>query len=111
MLFPFFVCGKYSLEIYLFHQRLMEIANGDKGAPIRNFLATKLHINAFSGGYYFLIAIVSIALAAALHELIVLVTRLITKNTKKKQPEESVQSSEKEKVDSNPIPETKEATV
>lgn len=114
LLFPFFVCGKYSLEIYLFHQRLMEIANGDKGAPIRNFLATKLHINAFSGGYYFLIAIVSIALAAALHELIALVTRLITKNTKKKQPkksEEAVQATAEEKVDSNPIPETKEATV
>ena len=114
LLFPFFVCGKYSLEIYLFHQRLMEIANGDKGAPIRNFLATKLHINAFSGGYYFLIAIVSIALAAALHELIALVIRLITKNTKKKQPkksEEAVQATAEKKVDSNIVPEVKEATV
>ena len=114
LLFPFFVCGKYSLEIYLFHQRLMEIANGDKGAPIRNFLATKLHINAFSGGYYFLIAIVSIALAAALHELIALVIRLITKNGKKKQPkesEEAVQATVEEKVESNIVPEAKEATV
>lgn len=87
ILIPFYVCGRYSLEIYLFHQRLIEIANGDKGEGIRNFLSSTLHINAFSGTYYFVIALVSIALAAALHELIALVTRWIKKgNGKKKEP-------------------------
>lgn len=79
IMIPFYICGKYSLEIYLFHQRIMEIMNGDKGAGIRDFLTAKLHINAFSGGYYFLVALISIALAAALHELIALVTKLIKK--------------------------------
>ena len=113
LLFPFYICGKYSLEIYLFHQRLMDIVNGDKGAAIRNFLSAKLHIGAFSGWYYFLIAIVSIALAAALHELIALVTRLITKNGKKKQEhiEESVQTTSQEAIDSNTEPTVKEVTV
>ena len=114
LLFPFFICGKYSLEIYLFHQRLMEIANGDKGVAIRNFLATKLHINAFSAWYYFLIAIVSIALAAVLHELIALVTRWITKNGRKKEQavaEGSEQTTHEEAVNDHTVTETKEATV
>lgn len=87
IMLPFYICGRYSLEIYLFHQRLMEIANGDKGVGIRNFLSANLHINAFSGTYYFLIAIVSIILAAALHELIALVTRWIKKGSKQKKEE------------------------
>ena len=61
-----------------------------------------------------MIAIVSIALAAALHELIALVIRLITRNGKKKQPkksEEAVQATAEKKVDSNIVPEAKEATV
>ena len=114
LLFPFYICGKYSLEIYLFHQRIMEIANGDKGAPIRNFLATKWHINAFSPGYYFLIGIVSIILAAALHELIALVTRLIRGGGKKKKQiatEKSDQINAEEAVKETATPATKEVTV
>lgn len=85
-LFLFWCCGRYSLEIYLFHQRIMDICNGDKGVKIRELLQTNYHIIPFSQEYYLLIAVVSIIAAAALHELIALVTRLI-KLRKKKEPE------------------------
>lgn len=100
LMFPFYVCGKYSLEIYLFHQRLIDVMNNEKGVALRELLSSKLHIKVFSGGYYFLIALASIVLAAALHELIALVTRWITKNGKKKQKaiEETVQKTSKEAV-------------
>lgn len=92
ILYPFRFCGKYSLEIYLFHQRLMEIMNGDKGEAMRSALAQKLHINAFSGTYYFVIALVSIIFAAALHELIALVIRLIDRKKTKPEKAEATES-------------------
>ena len=79
LLFPFYVCGRYSLEIYLIHQRLMEILNGEALTAFRNQMFSQFHTD----GYYFLLAVVSIALAAALHELIALVTRLLKKIGKK----------------------------
>ena len=89
LLFPFYVCGRYSLEIYLFHQRLMELFSGDKGAPLLKIL-NDMGIATYSKGYYWIMALLSIALAAGLHELIALVTRLIKKG-KKKAPTESAQ--------------------
>ena len=82
LLFPFYVCGKYSLEIYLFHQRIMEIMNGDKLTAFRDSVFSALHIGVFSPWYYFIISLVSILLAAVLHELIALVIGLITKKKK-----------------------------
>ena len=79
ILFPFYVCGRYSLEIYLFHQRLMEIVNSEAATEFRNQMFARFG----TWGYYFLIALVSVALAAALHELIALATRLIKKSGKK----------------------------
>ena len=80
ILFPFYICGKYSLEIYLFHQRLMEIVNSDAATALRNNMYAKLGAR----GYYFLLALASVALAAALHELIALVQRLIRQQEDKK---------------------------
>ena len=77
LLFPFYVCGKYSLEIYLLHQRLMEWFKSDQGASMTGLL-NKLGIGTFSKEYYFILAVLSILLAAALHELVALVIRLIT---------------------------------
>ena len=84
LLFPFYVCGRYSLEIYLFHQRLMEILNSESMTAFRNQLFARFH----TGGYYFLLALVSVALGAALHELIALVIRLIKKVGKKSEGSE-----------------------
>lgn len=75
LLFPFYVCGKYSLEIYLFHQRLMEILNGDSAAALRNGIVGRIG----GRGYYWLIALASVLLAAALHELIALIMKLFKK--------------------------------
>ena len=71
LLIPFYICGRYSLEIYLFHQRLMEYMNSDAMMTVR----TKIIGGVGTGGYYFLLIIASIALAAALHELIALATK------------------------------------
>ena len=79
LLFPFYVCGRYSLEIYLFHQRLMEIMGGDKAAAFRDNVLAALNIRLNSKEYYFVIALVSVALAALLHELIALVMKLLKK--------------------------------
>ncbi len=81
--FPFYICGRYSLEIYLIHQRLMNIVNGESAAQLRNGIINKLGL----GGYYFLIALATVALAALLHELIALITNLIKKAGNKKDPE------------------------
>ena len=78
---PFYICGRYSLEIYLIHQRLMNIFNGESATKLREGITSKVG----SGGYYFVIALATIALAAALHELIALVTRLIKGKGKKKE--------------------------
>lgn len=82
--FPFYICGRYSLEIYLIHQRLMNILNGDSAANLRNGIIS----NVGNGGYYFLIALMTVALAAALHELIALVIKLINGKGKKEKSEE-----------------------
>lgn len=81
--FPFYICGRYSLEIYLIHQRLMTIVNGEGFISMRTEIIAKLGV----GGYYFLIAVVTVAIAAILHELISLVINLIKKIGKKKKPE------------------------
>lgn len=75
ILFPFEFCGNYSLEIYLIHQRLMEIMNADFAASLRGTLMGSLT----GRWYYFLLGIVSILMAALLHELIAFVTNLIRK--------------------------------
>ena len=87
ILFPFYICGRYSLEIYLFHQRLMEIVNSEVATALRNSMYARFG----TWGYYFLLALASVALAAALHELIALVQRLIRqqKDKKKKVAEET----------------------
>ncbi|MBQ3265375.1 MAG: acyltransferase [Ruminococcus sp.] len=82
LLLPFYICGKYSLEIYLFHQRIMEMMNGDRLTAFRDTVFSTLHVRVYSKWYYFIIALVSIALAAALHELITAVMKLFTKKRK-----------------------------
>lgn len=97
LLFPFYVCGKYSLEIYLFHQRILEMMNGDKLTAFRDSVFSALHIGVYSKWYYFIISLVSILLAAILHELIALVIGLITKKKKpvpKDEPEKSTAKAE-----------------
>ena len=94
LLIPFYICGKYSLEIYLFHQRLMEFCQNEKGAFLVKIL-NDMGIVTFSKGYYLIMALLSIILAAFLHELIALVTRLLTGKKKKKpalneEPEKTV---------------------
>ncbi|MBQ3284718.1 MAG: acyltransferase [Ruminococcus sp.] len=96
LLFPFYVCGRYSLEIYLFHQRILEFVAGDKGTSVMK-LINDIGINTYSKEYYFLLALLSILLAAALHELIALVIRLITgKKTKKPEPVSEQKTETKE---------------
>ena len=89
--FPFYICGRYSLEIYLIHQRLMSIVNGESAAQLRNAVTSKIGF----GGYYFVIALATVALAAALHELVALVTRLIQGKGRKK-PEKGDKTTEAE---------------
>lgn len=96
---PFYICGRYSLEIYLIHQRLMTIVNGDSAVQLRNVVISKVGL----GGYYFAIALATVAIAAALHELVALVTRLIRGKGRKK-PENTEEKKEAEAAD-------KEATV
>lgn len=93
LLFPFYVCGRYSLEIYLFHQRLLEFVKGDKGAFVMKMI-NDIGIRTYSKEYYFLLALLSILLAAALHELIALVIRLITGKKKKKPADTAEQKAE-----------------
>lgn len=81
-LFPFYVFGRYSLEVYLFHQRLMEIF--EKRQSLQAILS-QLGVNTFSKEYYFVLALLSLALGAALHELIALVIKLFKSDTKKKE--------------------------
>ena len=73
LLFPFYICGRYSLEIYLIHQRLMEIMNSDALTGLRSAVKTQVGNNA----YHLLLALATVVFAAALHELIALVIRLI----------------------------------
>lgn len=86
--FPFYICGRYSLEIYLIHQRLMNIVNGEGFSELRNTVISKLG----AGWYYFLIALATVILSAALHELIDFIVKLIkkgsTKNREDNKPEE-----------------------
>ena len=79
LLLPLYICGRYSLEIYLFHQRLMELLNSEICADIRNSIMGAVGWER----YYLLIAIASIALAAILHELIAAVIKLINRGKKK----------------------------
>lgn len=88
LLIPFYVCGKYSLEIYLVHQRLMEIMNSDASAELRGRLFAQLG----TWGYYFLIALASVMLAAALHELIALVTKIIKRSGEKPEAKETIKA-------------------
>ena len=72
LLAPFWICGRYSLEIYLIHQRLMEILSSEGLTAFRSDVMR--NIGSYDM-YYFLIAVVSIILAAALHELISLAVK------------------------------------
>lgn len=82
-LFPFYVFGRYSLEVYLFHQRLMEIF--EKRPSLQGIL-NQLGVNTFSKEYYFILALLSLALGAILHELIALIVKVFKSDTKKKEP-------------------------
>ena len=83
LMLPFTICGRYSLEIYLLHQRFLDMFDSDKFTSVRNSL-----IQVFGKKwYYFLIALFAIAVGALLHELIALVIRMIEKSKKKKASE------------------------
>ena len=71
--FPLYVCGRYSLEIYLIHQRLMTILNSEVAKDLRETVISKTSL----GWYYFFIGLATVLLAAILHELIDLIVRLI----------------------------------
>lgn len=88
LLFPLYVCGRYSLEIYLFHQRFLELF----ASPRFTCFYTFINANLGSKGYYWFCALASIAAAAALHELISFIIRLLTP---KKGNKNSVKKSEK----------------
>ncbi len=75
IMLPFYVCGRYSLEIYLIHQRLMEIMNADFAVQLKTNLVRSLTLR----WYYFLLAIITILMACVLHEVIDLVIKLIRK--------------------------------
>ena len=92
ILVPFYICGRYSLEIYLIHQRLMEILNGDQAAALRGQLYAKFG----AWGYYFMIALASIVLAAGLHELIAWIMRLFKNADKEKTPTENTDEKQSE---------------
>lgn len=70
LLAPFWICGRYSLEIYLIHQRLMEIMNSESLSTFRNTIVKNV---GGSSMYYFLLMVVTVILAAGLHELISLI--------------------------------------
>ena len=80
LMLPFTICGRYSLEIYLFHQRLMEYLNSDACATIRGRIISAVG----NQWYYLLLALWSVALAAALHELIALAVKGIGRVTEKR---------------------------
>ena len=82
LIFPFYLCGRYSLEIYLLHQRLLEIFDSEKLTAFREGAIQALTKPFF----YFLVALLSILIAALLHELIALVIRQIKKAKKKDKP-------------------------
>lgn len=87
LLVPFWICGRYSLEIYLIHQRLMELMNSEAMASFRSGIIRSV---GSSGMYYFLLALATIIFAAALHELIALIIKGLKKlGTKKINSEES----------------------
>ncbi len=82
LLLPFYICGRYSLEIYLIHQRLIEIMNAEFTVSLRSNM-----VGWFGGrGYSIALMVISVILAAALHELIAFLTRLIQNAGKKKEP-------------------------
>ena len=81
LIFPFYICGRYSLEIYLLHQRLMEIMNSEALGILR----TKIAGEVGSGMYYFLLALVSVLLGALLHEILDVIVKSIKKIGSKKQ--------------------------
>ena len=83
LIFPFYICGRYSLEIYLLHQRLLDVFNSDKLAAFRGE-AMRLLTNR---GFYFLVAIFTIVIAALLHEVIALIIRQLKKIKKKNKPD------------------------
>ena len=78
LIFPLYVCGRYSLEIYLLHQRLLDVFNSDQLAEFRSSATAALTPR----GYYIMVALISVAGAALLHELIALIIRRIKKRKK-----------------------------
>lgn len=80
VLLPLYICGRYSLEIYLFHQRVMEyMSKTEQGAELCKTLNEDFGIHTYSKEYYFLIALISIVLAVILHELIRVLAKHINK--------------------------------
>ena len=91
LMFPFYLLGRYSLEVYLLHQRLLDVFNSDKLATFRNNAIPVLT----KRGFYFMVALVTIAGAVILHELIALVIRQIKKAKKKKTDKPAPKSAAK----------------
>lgn len=75
LLLPFSICGRYSLEIYLIHQRLMEILNSASATVPRTAIIGAVG----DGGYYAVLILLSVTLAAGLHELVNIVVNFVKK--------------------------------
>lgn len=91
ILFPFYVCGRYSLEIYLLHQRFIEIIFDERYRQTFDFMFV-------NGSYrlpYWIAALLAIGVGALLHELISLCIKLFTKNSGKKEIETKASSKSK----------------
>ena len=82
LMLPFYICGRYSLEIYLLHQRFLDMFDSDKLAVVKNALVPALG----KKYYYFMIALLAIAVGALIHEAIALVIRMIDRSKKKDEP-------------------------
>ena len=83
LMLPFYICGRYSLEIYLIHQRLMSIMNSASAKDLRNNIISGVGL----GGYYFILILATIVMAAILHELIDFIIKLFKKSGGKKTPD------------------------
>jgi len=79
LLFPFYICGRYSLEIYLLHQRLLDSFDTYEFSSFKNGVVSLIG----EKQYYWMVALMSIAVGALIHEVIALVIRKINDSKKK----------------------------
>lgn len=83
LLMPFYVCGRYSLEIYLIHQRLLEMMCSEQLSALSTGIIGVTGYPLF----YFFLGVVTVLLAAGLHELIAFVIRRCGKKGEKPTPD------------------------